>query len=102
MKKLIEKMLDFVIRWILRHRRIRPDQRCPGCGAREGNKIKYDPGTKRVLCFCATCTAVWPRMPVVPSHAWDLMGKIMDAAQKDESDIAALFAGTKKPVEEKK
>ncbi len=99
MLKLIEKILDVVIRWILSHRRIKPNSPCPACGARQGG-IKYDPTTKRVLCGCDVCSAVWPKMPIVPSQMWDLIGKQIEAQHDYEDTVASLFSekpSTKKP-----
>jgi hypothetical protein len=62
--------------------RIEPNQKCPACGNRDGNRIQWEPQlewpaeTQRkpgaIVCWCKACQAYWFKPPLVPSELWSV------------------------------
>jgi hypothetical protein len=99
MKKLIERLLDAVIRWVVLHKKpIDPNSLCYACGARKG-RLSYDPTLQRVIKQCDVCGAARPILPRVPAHLWDFTGKALRASEDYERILRDRFdESLKKPL----
>jgi hypothetical protein len=97
-----EQLLDELIEFQKKvrggfYRTANPNERCPACGAKNGT-IFYTPETQRLMHTCNVCNASWPEKPRIPSHAWDLVGKTMQANQDQIADVREIFERANKPV----
>ena len=73
---MLSAIVLLLIRWFpilsydYRHNRIKPKQRCPGCGNRVKVEMRLVPTLGQIMCQCPLCLSCWAYNPVVKMNAW--------------------------------
>jgi hypothetical protein len=79
---LLSAIVRLLIRWFpilsydYRHNRIKPKQRCPGCGNKVKVEMRLVPHLSQIMCQCPVCLSCWAYNPVVKLSAWASLPKI--------------------------
>lgn len=61
-----------------RQRRVRRVQFCPACMNRVRVSIRFDAGSRAIVCQCPDCLACWSYNPAVRPEKWAELPKVTE------------------------
>jgi hypothetical protein len=95
----LDRVLDFQKRMKAGYyRKSKVNERCKACGHKHGT-IVWNSELERLMHECQVCGATWPELPRVPSHLWDILGKMIKFQNENAQDVKEAFARANKPIE---
>jgi hypothetical protein len=93
--RILERTLDTIILFQARvrggyYRKIDPNERCPSCGAKDG-EISFNPMIQRVVHTCNVDGAQWAEKTRIPVEKWDFVGRDVKHVGDKKSDLDAIM-----------